>query len=83
MTTIRIVQVQQPAGRKHDHVRAFGYREADPERLRVEVVMSPADAADIIAECARSASYEPVVEVEDSAWIYCVSNYGLKLVEVG
>ena len=73
--------VQHPAGRKHEHVRLFGYRSLDPAHKVVEVVISVADAVDLISLASTEHEF-PEVEVDDRAWVYCLNSGDVKVVHL-
>lgn len=72
MTTIQILSIEAPAGRKHEYIRVFGYRVTDLLKRIVEVAVSVNDAAAIVRESsALKEFYE--IEVPDNAWCYCAN----------
>ena len=78
MTTLQVVAIQSPPGRKHEHVRVFAYRVGDLNRRIVEVSVSMAEAADLIA--AGAADNFPEIEVEDRAWAFVVNTGDMEMV---
>lgn len=67
--TIVLTSMEQVAGRGHDHVRAFGYREADLMLRVVEVTLTLDEALDIIHN-RRLTDPLPRVVVPENRWSY-------------
>lgn len=83
MTTIQLTGIQHPAGRRHEHVRAFGIRPADvkPVPVVVEVALNVDDAVDIIRYMEEEKQF-PEIEVPDNAWMICLSSGDVRVIHI-
>lgn len=81
MTTIQLLAIQNPPGRKHEHVRVFGYRVGDMKRRVVEVAVSVADATDLIAMLHAEKAL-PEIEVDDRAWVTCLNTGDIEMIHL-
>jgi hypothetical protein len=81
VTEIQIIAIQSPAGRKHEHVRVFGYRVTDTLRRVVEVAVSVADAADLIADTNALKAF-PSIEVEDKHVVGCLNTGDIEMIHL-
>jgi hypothetical protein len=81
MTEVQIIAVQNPAGRKHEHVRVFGYRVSDLLRRVVEVAVTTADAAEIIADTHREREF-PTIEVDDRYIVGCLNTGDIEMIHL-
>lgn len=82
LVTLKVVAVQNLQGRKHEHVRVFGYRPSDAHRVIVEVACSPTDAVDLIAYADTCKEF-PEIEVNDRAIVKILTTAGLDLIHIG
>jgi len=79
MATLQVVAVQNLQGRVHPHVRVFGYRPGDAERVIVEVALSPDDAFDLIESAQRDKAF-PEIEIIERAVVKVLTTAGLRVV---
>ncbi len=82
MTTLQVVAVQNLTGRMHDHVRVFGYRVTDPERLLLEVALFPDDAVDLIASADVEKKF-PEIEIETRYLMKILTTAGIDVIHIG
>jgi hypothetical protein len=81
VSEIQIVAIQNPTGRQHEHVRVFGYRVTDTLRRIVEVAVSVADAADLIADTAALKEF-PSIEVDDKHVVGCLNTGDIEMIHL-
>lgn len=81
-TTLQVVAVQNLQGRKHAHVRVFGYPTGDPERTLVEVALNPDDAVDLISEADTNKAF-PEIEIASRAVVKILTTMGLDVIHIG
>lgn len=81
-TTLQVVAVQNLKGRQHAHVRVFGYRTGDANRVIVEVAVDPDEAVDLIAAADREKKF-PEIEVPSRYIIYIITTGGIDMIHIG
>jgi hypothetical protein len=81
VSEIQIIAIQNPAGRKHEHVRVFGYRLTDTLRRVVEVAVTMADAADLIADAVALKEF-PTIEVDDKHVVGCLNTGDIEMIHM-
>lgn len=81
MTTIQILAVQQPAGRKHEYLRIMGHRVDDPKMQMVEVAVSVVVASEILANASKHHVF-PEIEVPDNSWCYCANLGDMEMIQM-
>jgi hypothetical protein len=82
MSTLQVVAVQNLTGRQHPHVRVFGYRPEDPQRVILEVALYPDDAVDLIAAADTNKKF-PEIEIETRYVMKILSTAGLDVIHIG
>jgi hypothetical protein len=80
--TIQVVAVQNLTGRKHPHVRVFGYRTGDVEKTIIEVALQPEDAVDLIAAADKEKSF-PEIDVPANAVVRILTTAGIDVIHIG
>jgi hypothetical protein len=80
-TELQVIAVQNPAGRRHEHVRVFGYKVDDLAHRVREVAVSTADAADLIAIVAAEKAF-PIIEVEDRYVVICLNTGDIEMIHL-
>lgn len=83
-STLQVVAVQNLTGRKHDHVRVFGYNIHDQseEKLIVEVALNAQDAVDLIAAADRERRF-PEIEVPTRSIVLILSTAAIDVIHIG
>ena len=82
VSTLQVIAVQNLTGRRHPHVRVFGYRPEDPQRVILEVALSPDDAVDLIAEASTNNEF-PEIEIETRYVMKILNTDGIDVLHFG